>query len=407
MKNRLLKLTVSETLFIILIFSTIFYSFGIKYCSKYFNYMDDFLFIMLFGLALLKIIMKKNKKKLNNYDKIIIFFMLLLVIEGILGNIISNYQNSIQAIIIDIFTTFKFFGVYISCKILFKEKKAERNYKIAEYVSKIVLILMLCITILNTICDWKLAEKYTRFGINSYSLGGHPTFAAAIACCCVSILLSNYKKNKKWVFLGLILTAMTLRIKAIAYVLIMIIILLSKKGEKSFQARNLVIYGFIAIIIAHKYIINYFFDITASRGAAMIASLKLAVKYFPIGSGFATFGTVQSIKSYSKAYEVLGLNNRYGFMKNAGAFSGDGGWATYIGQYGFIGCFILISMIFLIYKSIKFYNKKDSNYYPYISILLYLLICSTSEIAFSSNYAVLFAISLVILINKNKIKKDT
>ena len=406
MKIKIIHLNIKELLFVLIIMSMIFFVFAFKYINPVFNYVDDIVTVIFLLFAIIKIMVTKSKKNLNKYDKYIFVLGCILIIVGFFGNLISGYQISIRAIAIDLLSFCKFFGIYLAGMIIFKTDKSDRYYEIAEYFSKFVLLICLFIAIGNMLFDWGLADNKNRYGITVYSLGGHPSFASAVTCCCSSILLFNYSKNKKWILLGFILTILTVRMKSIVYVALMGIYLLLYNKNKYFSLKNIVLYAGIGIIIARQYIINYFFDVTASRGAALNASIKLASKFFPIGTGFATFGTVQSITSYSRAYKIVGLDNRYGFMKTAGSFVGDGGWATEIGQFGIIGVITLIMMFLFIYCSIKENIGKKANYAPFISILLYILICSTSEISFASNYAVLFAVALVILIKKGAVKNE-
>lgn len=406
MKIKFLHLSVKETLFVIIIMFMIFFSFAIKYISPYFQYLDDIFTIIFMGIAIFKNIFDSKKGKLNKYDRYILILGAILIIIGLVGNFISKYQINVKAILIDILSFCKFFGIYLAGIIIFYDEKEERYFEISEYFSKIILVIIGCIALLNYIFNWGLATDKNRFGITVYTLGGHPSFASAVTSCCVSILLYDFSKNKKWIFLGLILTALTLRMKAMVYVVLMLIYIIFNKQKKYFQIKKFFIYAVVAIIIARPYISNYFFDLTASRGLALKSSIELATTFFPIGSGFATFGTTGSIISYSNAYEILGLNTRYGFMKDASAFIGDGGWATEIGQFGLLGVVILMIMLFLMYRSVETTVKQNSTYAPYVSIFLYLLICSTSETTFSSNYAIFFAIALVILIKKGQIKNE-
>lgn len=399
---------IENFILVISILCMVYYSFGVKFISPIFNYFDDLfaLLFLLYGFALS--IKKSNQKKCktiwNKYEKIFFILLCCIIFIGIIGNFVSKYQTSILSILVDILSYLKFFGVFLAGIIVFEKSDGVEEYTILERTSKIILIVNLLIYISNVIFDWGLATRYNRYGLISYSLGGHPSYASAISCFCLSILFANQEKNKWWLVVGLFLTVISLRMKAIVYVVLMIIYLIFYDKNRYFSLKNLALFFIIAVALAHKYIFAYFFDFTASRGAAMIASISLAEKFFPIGSGFATFGTVQSILSYSMAYSYVGLDTRYGFTPSQGAFVGDGGWATHIGQFGFSGALLIAVMFVLIYFSIKEHIDGKAAYTPFVSLLLYLLISSTSEIAFTSNYAILFALAIVILIKKANVK---
>ena len=64
-------------------------------------------------------------------------------------------------------------------------------------------------------------------------------------------------------------------------------------------------------------------------------------------------------------------------------------------------------MLGLMFTSVKYrIGHKENNWLPYTSVFVYMLICSTSEVAFASNYAVLFAIALVIIIKKGQTENE-
>lgn len=120
-------------------------------------------------------------------------------------------------------------------------------------------------------------------------------------------------------------------------------------------------------------------------------------------AGFATFGTATSGKYYSKAYSVYGLSNRWGFTKDNYSYIGDGGWASIIGQFGYLGTLVII---FMLYNMIKSVNKRKKKNVPYICLFAYAIIASTNEVFFSSAYSILFSIIFAILLkydyNKNE-----
>lgn len=149
-----------------------------------------------------------------------------------------------------------------------------------------------------------------------------------------------------------------------------------------------------------------FLDETASRARALKASIQIANDYFPTGSGFASFGTTMSGRYYSKAYEVYGLSERWGFTEEHYGYVSDGGWATIIGQFGYIGTIIFLCMILFFILSIRDRLYGKTRYIvPYIALIGYIFISSTNETAFSSNYAVFYAILLAITVLKTSIKR--
>ncbi len=373
-----------------------------KYISNYFGYVDDIAVILLTIIFVFRMMMS-NKKKINIYCLIIFFNCVLLIFVGLIGNSISNYQTSIIDIMSDILSWQKFFLIFfIMYTMLDEYYDIEYYYKILVKLSKIFIICGIIIYVLMLLGVLDISNS-VRYGLSSFNLGGHPSYACAFFSLIVSILLCETKKNRLWILLGSVLVILTFRAKGMGF--IAIIFLLKILSIKKVNIRNLLILALVAIFIFRDQIAYYFLDTNASRAVALLTSFKIANFFFPIGSGFATFGTVASVNSYSKAYEVYGLSNRWGFSRINGTFVGDGGWATIIGQFGYIGLMLCIMSLVCIYKIIKQDCKIMNKYMDVWAILIYCIISSTNEIFFNSDISVLFAIILAILLHKHKQEK--
>lgn len=386
-------------LFVLLTF-LIFYGFLSEFINPIFKYVDEFIVVYLFVYFIL-ISGKNHSFYISKTDKNILICLLLLTIIGFFSNILSKFQPNVLYSILDWFSFMKFPLSYILLSKIIKYKNDELSYYDFNRISlyfKIILIIIMFIVIGNLIFDFNLAPTYSRFGIRSYSLGGHPSFASAVCAAIASYFMIDYKKNFLWIILALILSSATLRIKAIvwAFLMFLFIIFNREKKIKGKQVIMLLLVGIvIALCVSYKSIQFYFIDPNASRNNALFGSFKIANNYFPFGGGFATFGTIPSITSYSNAYYFTNLAYRWGFMKGASSFIGDGGWATEIAQFGYIGSFLVLIYLFNIYKDLKTNNK--NYFYGYISSFVYILISSTSENALGSEYIVIFGIILAFI----------
>ena len=96
------------------------------------------------------------------------------------------------------------------------------------------------------------------------------------------------------------------------------------------------------IIFGQFQIQNYFLNDTAPRLVLFNYGLKTALAYFPLGSGFATYGSPVAASYYSPLYQLYGFNNKYGMSKTDTSFLNDNYWPTIIGQFGFLGLIIAL-----------------------------------------------------------------
>ncbi len=217
--------------------------------------------------------------------------------------------------------------------------------------------------------------------------------------------MSDYKKNKIWIVLAAILDVLTLRSKAFGYCFLVLLLIIFLRKKISFNKILVAIIGVGAFV--WERITYYFFDSTASRSVALTTSIQIMKDFFPVGSGFATYGTVMSGRSYSDAYYVYNLSKKWGFTIENNSFIGDGGLATIIGQFGFLGIIIFICSIGVILKlTIEIIKKNTGKCLDVIALLGYAGISCTNETFFNSDTAVLYAIILAILIKKYKRREN-
>ena len=211
MKN--LKIT-NEIIIYTLVTILIFYGFISKIINPAIKYIDELIVIYLF-LYFIYLLYKGNKIPINDNDKKIIKLLTIFYTIGLLGNIISGYQKSIIHILIDLFAFMKLpFSYFFATKIFqMKYKELDKQkYNLIIKFCKIITIIIAIIVIVNVLFSLDLGKGYSRFGLPSYSLGGHPTFAAAICCCLASIFMVEHKQNSKWILMNLLLCAATLKL---------------------------------------------------------------------------------------------------------------------------------------------------------------------------------------------------
>ena len=101
---------------------------------------------------------------------------------------------------------------------------------------------------------------------------------------------------------------------------------------------------------------------------------KTANTYFPFGSGFATFGSDQAARNYSRLYYQYGFNSLFGMNIDDGSFLSDTFWPMAIGQFGWIGSFVytfIYLRVFSSFKKMRF--NSDQKAFSYASYLQYMI----------------------------------
>lgn len=387
-------------------------------CFQYFlenqisilKYIDEFYAFLFIPVVLFKF-KSENKFVLKENNKLIILIIVLIIL-GLIPNIIYKYQ-SIGYVVMDIVLFLKFFFVVGLSGYLFKNEifNENNNKKLMKHMRFIILVLLFA-TIINYLFKvWP--NSNVRFGIMTNQIFfGHPTKLSAV----LFFLLAFYnlvRKGKSDIFYLFIYIMIftTLRMKALlALGLSLIIMFYVKNKNNKINVRNLAIMGLIACAIGFSTFKFYFMSDGFARTELLRTSFKIASDYFPLGTGFGTFGSWPSGVSYSPIYYMYGVNNVWGITPYDYSAIADSFWPTVLGQFGYIGLLLYIIIIGKIFSNIQ--KEYNSNYkYVYCSKLiayLYLLVSSTSESAFFNPLAIPLGIiiGLNFLSQKKENKKD-
>lgn len=339
-----------------------------------------------------------NRKKLNKHITIILFLSSIILFIGILGNLFYDYQKLSNAIK-DIIIVFKSILAYISTLILL------RNFDILKYGNLISLhlnIISAIIFILSIINIFLPIFPYYdyRWGINTQQLFfSHPTFLASTCSLIICILAGLSERNKyNYISIGALTIVILLsgRIKAIAFIIIYLILMYLTINNKKIKLSNIVFMLIAVIAISYKRVLNQLIlNVEYPRAILNRYGFIIANEHFPLGSGFGTFASHISGKFYSELYYKYGIYKVYGLTKDYHPTISDSFWPMIIGQFGYIGLVCMILIILAIF--IQIYINRKTNKYYYIAglgLILYLLVSSTSESSFVNYYSVPYFIMI-------------
>lgn len=393
-------------LFIIAMYIFVFQNFLQKYFVM-FQYFDE-IFVLL-TIPVFIIYLSKNNFKINIYknDKKIILFLGLIIFVGLIQNFRLNFQSP-KYYLSDLLLFLKFFlGYFLSRLTLDKKFFDKYNKKIKNHV-KLVTIILFLFTIANYI--FKLYPAQVRYGIISNQLFySHPTYLAAV--CIFLFALYVISNDKKFDIINIILIFLvisTLRIKAIASAMgVIIIYSIIQRTNKKINLNKFAILAILLVIVGYSQFQYYFLSDGFARKELLFTSFKIAGDYFPLGTGFATYATYFSGVSYSPVYYKYGLSTIWGLGVGENFFS-DSFWPAILGQFGYLGLLSYLLIILCLYRQIQSeYNSENNKIYiAKIVCLLYLLISSTSESAFFNTIAIPLSLIIGIMFNEEEIKND-
>ena len=390
---------------ILIIYCLVFQSFLERYivAFKYFDEIYSLLSIIVFFLYF-KI---NNDSRIKKNNLSILISLLIIIFTGIFQNVFYRYQP-INYVLSDLLVFMKFFlSMYISSKIISVDfiKKYEKSF--VKQIKFIILILFI-MTIFNYI--FNIWPTDMRYGFRSNAVFyGHPTQLASVSIFLISfyVLCSN-KFFDKYILLASLLLITTLRAKAIGGLIISIFLLNYARKGKKIKIGKYVAIAFMLFIIFFNRIEYYFTSDGFARTELLRTSIKILKDYFPLGTGFATFGTWYSGVSYSPIYYIYGISGVYGINPLFYSYIADSFWPAIIGQFGFVGLVLFIFILYNIFKNIQLEFSLDNKklYIAKLICFFYLIVMSFAESSFMGQYAVLLAIIIGISSYKRENKND-
>ena len=375
------------------------------------RYLDEIVALLSIPALLYYLINKKRKFVFRKNNLSFFMFQVTLIVVGLYSSYTLKYQP-INIVFSDLLLVNKFFMAYIFSRLFFYDDFID-NFRDKIYIHvKVIVIALLILTIFNYV--FAIWPASYRFSIMTNKLFyEHPTYLASICIFLISLLFLIADKNiSRYNFLFLILILIlisTFRFKAIGACLFIVYLAKNiKKNFKKISISKITIIGFLLVLLCWDQISYYYIDLNSSaRNVLTETSFKIAKDYFPLGTGFGTYGSYFSGVSYSPVYYMYNISHVYGISKNYSSFLSDTFWPMVLGQFGIIGLFCFIMLLKNIFSRIQ--NSFDiHNVHIYISKMIcfiYLLISSTSESAYVNSLSIPLAI--IIGIKYNKIGADT
>lgn len=399
------KVNIKYIFFMICLYVLIFQNL-LQVYIPFFQYFDEFLSLLAIPIIIVKLFDKKIKIKVEKSNIYILVLYFVLISTGIISFIKYRYQPFFVSFS-DLLLVSKFFFAYLLSEMIFDEEFFNANKDSLSKHVKSLIIVFGGLTVLNYIFSIWPQQDY-RFGIMSNRLFyTHPTYLTAISVFLLALLIlsTDINKCKKYIIMITFVLLSTLRFKAIgAALIILFLIFYINKTNKKISVIKLGSVAIIALMLAWGQISYYYINLDgAARKVLNETSVKIAKDYFPIGTGFATFGSHFSAVYYSPIYYKYGISNVWGLAKGKTYFVSDTFWPMIIGQFGVIGTCSYIAILYIIFKKIQisYLPNKKQIYISKIICFVYLIICSTSESAFVSPISVPFALILGIKMSNN------
>lgn len=295
-------------------------------------------------------------KRISRADFITILLLLLVISIGLISNLAFHLNNSIVSIFIDVLTQIKVILTYFAVKYFLTDKEITAVFNTLIPASKIFAIAALIFGILSQFVDLGMTNG-ERYGIKSYgfffdfNFQYTSTFMLVFAVLVCNTKMSE-KKRKIYYIISLIAIGFSTKSPALVFIVCFLFLYFYFKKYKKLSIKVLIPIAIVILLFGTFQINEYLLDDTSPRHVFFEYAFKTANRFFPLGSGFATFGSAQAARDYSVLYYEYGFDKMWGLSPEYPMFLHDNYWQTIIGQFGYIGFVIFIVVYLRLFNSL-------------------------------------------------------
>ena len=366
---------------------------------------------------------KMEKHELANW-----IFLAALVVIGALGNLFHpGLQESTVAIIKDVVALCKFPAIFfvLQRRVSSPEQQKEILTSIAK-ISRWILILTLFAVVIGRFVDLGFYTDDIRILPSCTFIFTNPTFFISSYVMIAAVLIAeSINKNRAFLLLDCLLIFLAQRSKGYIFIAFLVIILilgekwitkilnifLGSDKEKVKPLRVIVaviVLGLMFYVVGKPRLERFLsLGLASARVALHVVGIRVLADYFPLGSGFGTFGSYLSGEYYSNIYALYGIDRVWGMSKDFYSFISDVFWPYIYGQFGLFGLLIYLKLIIGIFFRQFRSGIADSSRIAMVTVWIYALIASTSEAYFTNGTGVQMALILGLFIGYGNLNRKT
>ena len=362
------------------------------------KYNDELLLFAFLLAAVVKICVDEvSLDGWNRYDLALAVMLFLFLLTGTASTLLNGSDTSLTAVVKDLVLCGKFFAVFLCGKLLFLTADREEIFRRLRRMTRLLVTVIFLCGILSLFVNIGMGDQ-VRYGLRSYRfLFTHYMFLVYAEAVMTSVLCTGKDEDNR-IYIGMALGTMllTLRTKAVVFCIIFLVFFLVERLGKEIKLRYYVLAGVAGIAVAWGKITEYLsWGFTYNmRNGLYLAGARLAAEYFPLGVGFAGFGSNLSYEYNTQIYYDLGLNTYQGFDRGAPVVS-DVFWPYIYGEFGVIGFLLYVGMLVMIFFSLREELREQPELMRGANcIFAYLLVASMAEAVFTNSTGVCSALLL-------------
>lgn len=330
----------------------------------------------------------------SNYKKrqiveVISVMLILIILVGLISNYYLHIASNNISILIDLFGLLKTPVIFVCTFLILTNEEKKSILFNMKNLAKIYVISAFIFSLINLVINTSMTFD-VRYGFRSFRFFyRNPGALNAAMLSAYSIISVTSHKTTRKIFLALTTIVIVLTFRGMGIGALGVFIMLEvytnlKKSKIEFSFKKLLPVSIIAFLLGYNQVKEYFIGSDSIRNLFLKNSIVILKRYFPIGSGFATYGSDQAYKNYSQLYYEFGYNNIYYLRPGNGVVANDNFWPMIIGQFGILGFFAYISMILLQFKFVFSSKMDDEIKVIVISLLVFVFITSLGNAVYTS-----------------------
>lgn len=253
--------------------------------------------------------------------------------------------------------------------------------------SKIYIVIGFICSLISQFVNIGMTES-ERYGLQGFSFIFPFSFQfLAVSLLAIAVLItSEAKSRQRYYVLASISLMLATKSSPLLFGLMFLVLLFYFYRYERLNIFVIALLFFGIIAVGSYQIQTYLMNVNAPRYLFFLHGAELASQHFPIGTGFATFGSDQAARSYSPLYFQFGFSHLFGLNPEDGSFLSDTFWPMALGQFGWIGFILFVGLFVRIFLSFKENrgNQAESKSFLYSALLSYMIHAVGSAILSSS-----------------------
>lgn len=365
---------------------------------------------------------KMSKTERSNW-----FFLILLVVIGALGNVFHpGLQTNPIACIKDVVALCKFPAIFFVLERMhLSQEKRQETLSVLAKISRGLLLVTLAAVVVGRFVDLGFYTGEVRILSTFEFIFTHPTFYISAYVMIAAVLIAeSLDRNRLFLLLDCFLIFMAQRTKGYIFIVFLVLFVLlgearimkilsaifgsEKQKAKPFRIILAVAAVVLVTLVIGKSKIQFFLSmgLTTARMALHVVGIKILLDFFPLGSGFGTFGSYLSGRYYSNIYELYGIHKVWKMTREEYDFISDVFWPYIYGQFGFLGTLVYLKLFVSIFFRQFRAKIPDTSRIAMVALWIYAMVASTSEAYFTNGTGVQMALFLSIFIGYGSLKES-